>query len=106
MKTILSITLLALSVSSIAASVNVTSFNYIRNQGDSFHPLAELCGRVEGGATPSFIRVLVDHKTNRPGTYNTIAGADGKFCMAVITYRGSAEVTLIGESASVEALIK
>ncbi len=106
MKTFLATSLFLASLSTFAASVKVTSFDYIRNQGDSVHPLAELCGKVEGGTTPSFVRVQVDPKANNPASYNTVAGADGKFCIAVITYRGSAELSLIGENASTMALIK
>ncbi len=106
MKTFLGTCLLLSSISSFAATVKVTSFNYIRSQGDSFHPLAELCGKVEGGANPSFVRVQIDPKASNPASYNTVAGADGNFCVAVITYRGSAEVSLIGENASTQALIK
>lgn len=107
MKTVLALGLLAFSLSSIAASVKVTSFNYVRNQGDMTHPLAELCGRVEGAtAAPTFIKVMVDPKSNNPAHYNTLAGDDGKFCVAVITFRGNAEVSVIGGAASTEALIK
>jgi hypothetical protein len=107
MKTIVAVALLALSLSSIAATVKVTSFNYVRNQGDMNHPLAELCGRVEGAtSSPTFLNVKVDPKSNNPASYNTLAGADGKFCLAVITFRGNAEVSVMGDAASTEALVK
>ena len=61
MKMIVGVALLTLSLSSIASTVKVTSFNYVRNQGDIHHPLAELCGRVEGMTTsPTFLNVKVD----------------------------------------------
>jgi hypothetical protein len=101
MKMILGVALLVFSLSSIAASVKVTSFTYVRNQGDMTHPLAELCGLVEGAVSPvTFVRATIDPKSKNPAAYNTAVGQDGKFCMAVITYRGSAEVSIMGESAS------
>lgn len=107
MKMFLGFTLLVSSLSAIAASVKVTSFNYVRNANDLTHPLAELCGTVSGATSlPSFVRIQIDPKSNNPATYNTLAGQDGKFCLAVITYRGAAEVSLIGGNASAEALIK
>ncbi len=107
MKKFIVFALLVFSFASMAASVKVTSFNYVRNQNDLYHPLAELCGLVEGAtSTPSFVQVLVDPKSKEPASYNTIAGKDGKFCVAVITFRGNAEVNLINETASTEAFIK
>jgi hypothetical protein len=106
MKLFLGAALLVFSLSSFAASVKVTSFTYVRNFND-LQPLAELCGLVSGATTtPSFVKVVVDPKTSNPGSYNTLAGQDGKFCVAVITYRGTAEVSLMGEEIAVESLIK
>ena len=107
MKKFIALALLVFSFASIAVTVKVTSFNYVRNQNDLYHPLAELCGLVEGATSaPSFVQVLVDPKSKEPASYNTIAGKDGKFCLAVITFRGNAEVSLMNENASTEALIK
>lgn len=109
MKVLLTASLFLASVSAFAASVKVTSFNMIRTSTEptSFiSPLAELCGVVEGGSVPTFVRVLVDPKTKQPASYNTVADADGKFCVAVITYRGSADVTIIGQSAVTKAFVK
>ena len=107
MKKFIALALLVFSFASMAASVKVTSFNYVRNQNDQYHPLAELCGVVEGAASsPSFVQVLIDPKSKEPASYNTIAGKNGKFCLAVITFRGNAEVSLINENASTEAFIK
>lgn len=90
-----------------AASVKVTSFSTIRIAGDIFHPVAELCGLVENATShPSFVRVVVDPNSNRPGVYNTVAGEDGKFCLTVITHRGSAKLNLFGESSSTLAQIR
>ncbi len=71
------------------------------------NPLAELCGMVEGAtASPSFVRVLVDPKSKNPASYNTLAGIDGKFCLAVITYRGTADVSVIGAKETTKAEAK
>lgn len=107
MKTFLAMALLVSSVSAFSASVKVTSFNYIRTSTDMNSPLAELCGLVEGAVSaPSFVRVLVDPKSKNPASYNTIAGVDGKFCLAVITYRGTADVSVIGEKKSINVQVK
>jgi hypothetical protein len=107
MKKFIGFAILVFSFASMAASVKVTSFNYVRNQNDLYHPLAELCGLVEGAtASPSFVQVLVDPKSKTPGSYNTVAGKDGKFCVAVITFNGKADVSLMNENASAQAFIK
>ena len=86
--------LLALSFPAFSATVKVTSFIYPR-AGQYY---AELCGKVvEVKVNPTFVKVVVDPRTNRPGTYNTLVGSDGKFCLAVITYSGEAEATVFGE---------
>jgi hypothetical protein len=72
-----------------------------------FSPLAEICGQVEGAVSaPAFVSIKVDPSTNKAASYNTVAGADGKFCMAVITYRGRAEASVMGDAATTEAIIK
>ena len=108
MKTFLAMALFVSSVSAFSASVKITSFNYIRTSANDMNsPLAELCGLVEGAsAAPSFVRVLVDPKSKNPGAYNTVAGVDGKFCIAVITFRGTADVSVIGEKKSILAQVK
>lgn len=107
MKTFLAMAVLVSSVTSFAATVKVTSFNYIRTSNELNSPLAELCGLVEGAAdAPSFVRILVDPKSKNPASYNTVAGTDGKFCMAVITFRGTADVSVMGAKESVKASVK
>lgn len=108
MKKVIASVLLFASVSSLAATVRITSFNYVRTSSDSFHsPLAELCGVVEGQTTvPTFVSIKVDPGTNKPASYNTLGDANGKFCMAVITYRGTAEVSVTGETLTTQALVK
>ncbi len=102
MKKFLAIACLFASVSSFAATVKITSFNSIRTSPEAFYsPLAELCGLVEGAVEGNtFVNVVVDHKSNRPGYYNTFAAPNGKFCLAVITYRGTAEATVEGQTVS------
>ncbi|MFP5384446.1 MAG: hypothetical protein ACLGHN_00105 [Bacteriovoracia bacterium] len=96
-----------LSFGAMAASVKVGSFNFVRTSQNFNSPLAELCGSVEGATSfPSFIRVHVDYNTNNSAIYNTLAGEDGKFCVSVITYRGRAQVSLIGENSTIEAEVK
>lgn len=108
MKTLMAVALFVLSMTAFAASVKVTSFNYVRTgTNDMGNPLAELCGLVEGAtAAPSYVQVLVDPKSKNPASYNTLAGSDGKFCLAVITYRGTADVSLIGQKDVTKAAVK
>jgi hypothetical protein len=103
MKKILGLVCLFASVSAMAATVKITSFNFVRTSQDMMSPLAELCGTVEGAtSSPTFVQVIVDHKSSKPAHYNAIAGANGRFCTAVITYRGTAEAVLMsGEKTSV-----
>lgn len=107
MKTMMAIALLVTSVSAFSASVKITSFNYVRTTNDTYRaPLAELCGVVEGASSsPSFVNVQIDHKTKNPASYNTVADANGKFCVAVITYRGTAEASVMGTNAKTNAKI-
>lgn len=96
-----------LSFSAFGATVKVGSFNYIRTSQNFSSPLAELCGSVSGAtSSPTFVRVHVDPQSSNSAIYNTLAGDDGKFCLALITYRGRAEVSLIGQEGSTTAFIK
>lgn len=108
MKTLLAAGLLALSFSSFAATVKITSFNFVRTNQDNFpSPLAELCGQVSDATTaPTYVNIMVDPGTKNPGSYNTLAGTDGKFCVAVITYRGRAEASIMGGSSTAKASIR
>lgn len=67
---------------------------------------AELCGKVTGidQSTPSFVavRVVVDHKSNKPGVYNVLVGRDGAFCTTVVSYYGTAVASVW--NSSVESL--
>lgn len=91
-----------------AASVNITSFNYINTTRGTqgLNVLAEICGTVEGATShPSYVRIVSDYNTNRPAVYNTLAGEDGKFCMAIITFRGTAQTTVMGSKKAVNSQI-
>jgi len=66
-------------------------------------PVAEICGKVTGSAAEfTVVRIVVDPKTNNPGTYNTLAGKDGAFCSVVVTYTGTAgaSVNILGKQSS------
>jgi len=98
---------LLFSTVTFSATVKITSFALVRMGQNLDHPLAELCGKVEGAEkTPSFIRVLVDPGSRSPGIYNTLADDQGKFCLAVVTYRGSADVGIIGVDKTFKAQIQ
>ena len=103
MRLLMTVMVLCSSLSAFAASVKITSFVYVARE----HNLAELCGVVEGAVSPSFIKLKIDHLGRRPGVYNTVAGDDGRFCQAVITYRGEAEASLMMNPVVVtQALVK
>lgn len=107
MKTFLVAALLVSSVSAFATSIKITSFNFVRTSNDYLSPLAELCGKVEGATSvPTFVRVQVDPTSKGAASYNTLAGEDGKFCLAVITYRGRAEASVIGTNAKAQGVIR
>lgn len=92
------------SMSAYPATVKIISFTSIQIENILDHPLAELCGKVEGAKkTPSFVKVVVDAGSRRPATYNTVADEVGNFCLTLTTYRGRAEASVIGESQSVTA---
>lgn len=94
--------LLLSSMSVSAATIEISSFVYIRNN----QYLAELCGVVKESESPTFVKLHVDYKGTRPAVYNAVAGDDGKFCQTVISYRGEVEASLFGSSTKINALIK
>jgi hypothetical protein len=92
------------AASAYSATVKVTSFNFVRIGSTLNHPIAELCGKVEGSSKfPNFIRVLVDAGSRRPATYNTLSDDKGNFCLTVTTYNGNADVSIIGENQVIQA---
>lgn len=94
MKSLIVLASLLVSFSSFAATVKITSYTYVKR------PLAELCGQVEGHNGMTFVKVIVDNDGSKPANYNTVVDTDGKFCMAVITYRGTADAVVMGSKAS------
>ncbi len=93
MKLIIVLLFVLTTATVFANTVKVTSFVLARNS----ETLAELCGVVEGTlTTPTYVKVAVDPYARRPGTYNTVAGVDGKFCVVVMTYNGRAEASVFG----------
>jgi|GEM_PF-2840418 len=94
MKLITALFFVLATTSVFANNVKITSFVYVRNSTT----LAELCGVVEGTLTaPTYVKVAVDPGSRRPGTYNAVAGVDGKFCVVVMTYNGQAEASHFGD---------
>ncbi len=84
----MSLTLLSLGAfAQSTADVKITSFVYTSQE----RKVAELCRVVSNAtSTPTFVQITVDERSKRPATYNTFAGADGKFCAVVVTYYGTA----------------
>lgn len=101
MKTFALVSFAALAFSAAAATVKINSFYFLGN-GDS--RVAELCGTVSDATTsPSYVQITVDPNTGRQGHYNTLAGKDGKFCALVLTYRGTANVSILDSEVAVNA---
>ena len=102
-KMLMTATLIA-SMSAYSATVKILSFTSVQIENSLNHPLAELCGKVEGAVkTPSFVKVLVDAGSRRPAIYNTVADENGSYCIALVTHRGRAEASVFGETQSVTA---
>ena len=93
-KTLLIISTLLICSTSFAAApgpvvptIKVTSFSY----SDPNTHVAEICGLVtDMSAMPTFIQVVVDESSAKPGNYNGLVGTDGNFCMTVTTFAGTA----------------
>ena len=94
MKSFIALACLLASFASFAATVKITSYTFVKR------PLAELCGQVEGHNGMTFVKVIVDNDGSKPANYNTVVDGDGKFCIAVITYRGTADAVIMGSKAS------
>ena len=90
LKSILALALLSLSAMAFAApSVKIDSYTYT---GQGLRT-AELCGTVSDMTTsPTFVQITVDESSKQQAIYNTLAGPSGKFCVVVVTYRGTAIV--------------
>lgn len=96
MKHFMALSLIVAAVSSSAAQaedtkVEITSFTMAGSRTRA----AEICGKVSGMTEKWLaVRITVDPKSDRPGVYNTLAGQDGRFCTAVVTYVGQAEASV------------
>lgn len=89
--------LLLLSSTAFAAedSVKITSF-YFLGSGAQRTPAAELCGILtQPTGKPEMIKVTVDPKSKDPGMYNAWTGKNGKFCLVLATYSGSADAEVV-----------
>lgn len=91
--TITALTLTALSVSIMMAQADEPQVKLISfiSAGTKTR-VAELCGRVTNAPAAGLVAVhiVVDEKTDSPSHYNVMVGNEGKFCAAVVTYRGTA----------------
>lgn len=61
---------------------------------------AELCGRVTNPPASGLVAVhiVVDEKTDSPSHYNVMVGNEGKFCVTVVTYRGTVVASIRGSN--------
>ena len=106
MKYTLGFICLLASFSALSSTVKITSFTLVRIGDTLNHPVAELCGKVEGSTkSVDFLKVTVDAGSRRPASYNTLSDDKGNFCLTVITYRGTADVSLMGQEGSVQAAL-
>ena len=86
--------LLSFSLFANDPKVEVTSFRYVAQN----NPVAELCGKISNVTIfPAYVKIIVDGNKN-PGIYNVVVDKDAKFCIAVVTYYGIADVSLWGSS--------
>ena len=96
-----------------ALALGILSFNSFANanynvQITSFRPAgqntyaAELCAFITGDIIPAQlnVRVASDPQTNRAGIYNTFVDQSGRFCLAIVTYTGFAQVSVWGYPSS------
>jgi hypothetical protein len=108
MKKIIILFALLINTTAYSATIKIISFLAIEIANDRInHPLAELCGKVENAESiPTFIQVKVDEGARRPAVYNTLADDKGFFCLTLVTYRGTAAVSIIGKQTSYKAQLK
>lgn len=86
---------MSLAATAEEPKVEITSFRFAGSRTLA----AELCGNIVGvTAFPAFVRVTVDEKTDKPGIYNVVVGPEAKFCVSVVTYRGTAIADLWGKT--------
>ncbi len=78
---------MSFSVMANEPTVQITSYVYVNQE----RKVAELCGVVSNMTkAPTFVQVTVDYNSRKPAPYNTVVGPDGRFCMTVVTYYGTA----------------
>lgn len=100
MKKMMMLGLVVFSTYASAASVRITSFLRVGSTDN----MAELCGKlIETRPTPTFIKVVSDYNSSRPAIYNTVADESGKFCILIMTIRGSATAGIFGETSPAKA---
>lgn len=78
----------------VAWDLKVTSFLPVVNFQSR---LGEICGRVTGpveSLAGARVAVVSDPKTKRPGYYATAVDNQGRFCLVIHTFTGTAEATV------------
>jgi hypothetical protein len=79
------------SADEVASTIEISSFIMAGTRTRA----AEICGKVSGATAPFVTaKITVDPKSSRPGTYNVLVGSDGKYCVTVVTFSGTAEASL------------
>ncbi|MBI2609290.1 MAG: hypothetical protein HYW47_06815 [Deltaproteobacteria bacterium] len=103
-KTIIALSLFVSTLSfAEEAKVEITSFNY---EGSRTR-IAELCGKVTGiNQLPTFVKLLIDEKSDSPAIYNVVVGSETKFCTTVVTIYGTASASLWGQQNTSVAHVK
>ena len=98
-KIILTLVITVLAFAIEASDIKVTSFRSISIGEILDHPMAELCGKVSDHSSyPAFVKIISDPNSRNPGIYNTLTDENGAFCVTLVTYRGSVDVGIIGQS--------
>lgn len=92
-------------------TIEITSFQSSSRPAYQYTYSAEVCGKVTyadpAGHQHMHLRVSTDYNSRNPSHYNTMVGADGKFCLAVVTYNGTVEVReLDGEGTPISATLQ
>lgn len=95
MKMIFAALVLLTQFAQAADSVKITSFYFLQS-GTDRTPAAELCGVLTAPTgKPEMVKVTVDANSKTPATYNSWTGKDGKFCLVLATYAGTADAELV-----------
>ena len=95
MKFVIVALVLLTQVAQADTSVKITSFFFLQS-GAERSPAAELCGVLAAPTgKPELVKVSVDVNSKNPATYNSWTGKDGKFCLVLATYAGTADAELV-----------